>query len=173
MENHILDENFKNSINQKEVDIININKFTILYLLSFGLYGFWWTYKVWRFFKEKDELDIIPGARAFFSILFLHALFENIQKYAKSNHYTETYSSTILFIAFVAINMLSRLPDPFWLVSLLGFIPFMPPLKAYNYSVQNSDDYRAIEKEGFNSRQLIVLLLGLILWMLILVGIFM
>jgi len=173
MEPEILDGDFKAGTNQKDIDIISFDKFIILCLLSFGLYSLRWMYKLWSFFKEKDKLDIFPIPRTIFSVIFLHSLFDRIQEYAKSNNYPKSYSSTLLFMSFVAINFTSWLPDPFSFLSLFSFIPLIPAFKAYNYSIKNSVDYRAVEKKELSTGQIVIIVLGILMWILFFVGIFM
>ncbi|MFW6711465.1 hypothetical protein ACODTS_06135, partial [Acinetobacter pittii] len=55
----------------ENLKIISVNKFIFLSLISFGLYPIWWMFKAWRFFLIKDKLNIMPAARAIFSIFFL------------------------------------------------------------------------------------------------------
>ena len=55
----------------KEEKIISLNKFIYLSIISFGVYEIWWIYKAWRFYQQKEKLDIMPVARTIFSIFFL------------------------------------------------------------------------------------------------------
>ncbi|HHP6486771.1 TPA: hypothetical protein ACSE37_001147, partial [Acinetobacter baumannii] len=52
----------------ENLKVISVNKFIFLSLISFGLYPIWWMFKAWRFFLIKDKLNIMPAARAIFSI---------------------------------------------------------------------------------------------------------
>ncbi|EXE34023.1 hypothetical protein J571_4043, partial [Acinetobacter baumannii 554515] len=58
----------------ENLKVISVNKFIFLSLISFGLYPIWWMFKAWRFFLIKDKLNIMPAARAIFSIFFLYSL---------------------------------------------------------------------------------------------------
>ena len=159
MENQILDIDFneENGNGKEIIKLLSPTKFIILSILSLGLYEIWWMYKSWKFFKEKDVLDIMPVARAIFTLLFTYQLFEKIQDFAKSNGYASSYSSGLLFVFFVILNILGRLPEPFWLISLLSVVCIIPSLNAFNYAVLHSEEYHGIEREGFNSKQIIIL----------------
>ena len=77
MENQdeILDSgNLQMTNDVEEQKLISLNKFITLSIISFGTYPIWWIYKAWRFYQQKEKLDIRPRARAFFSI-FLIAFF--------------------------------------------------------------------------------------------------
>ena len=155
---------------KETVELININKFTLLYMLSLGLYGIWWMYKIWKFFKEKNRLDIMPAARAIFAIFFAYELFERILKYAKKLGYSKGYSSMGLFALFIILNFMGRLPDPYWLVSFLALFGLIPPLNAFNYAVEKSEEYNGVYKEGLNARQMILVVIGGLFWVLMIMG---
>jgi len=154
----------------EEQKIISINKFIVLCLVTFGLYPIWWIYKAWRFLQEKEQSDILPVLRTVFSIFFLYKLSIKILSFAKDKGYEESYSPVILFIGFVTGNVLSRLPDPYWLISLLSFVFLIPAFKALNYAKQNSTDFVVTEKISYSRRQILLIVLGVILWPLIILG---
>lgn len=141
-------------------EILGLNKFIILSILSLGLYPLWWFYKAWRFFKEKDDLDVIPVARTLFSYIFISSLFSKIQTFAQNSGYTKTFSPALLHVAFVAIILLGYLPEPYSLFSLFNFIVFIQPLEALNYAKMNTPGVIAIEKTFFNTRQIVLIVIG-------------
>lgn len=167
-EEELANNNIENNI--EEQYIINTSKFIVLSIATFGVYGTWWTYKAWRFYQQKENLDIQPTARAIFSIFFLHSLFEKNLSFAQEKGYQENYSSTGLFAGILLVSVLSVLPEPFWLVSLLGFIFFVPAFNALNYAKENSTNFVVIEQDSFNGKQIGLLVVGFILWALILLG---
>jgi hypothetical protein len=168
----ILDSAINADLSKEEVDVIDVSKFFILFFLSLGLYGIWWMYKTWRFFRDKENLDIYPAARAIFSIFFIYALFEKIQSYAKSSGYIKGYSSGFLTVAFIIFNFTTRLPDPFWVMGFFSVFCFIQPVSALNFAIENSDTYTA-KRGGFNNRQLAIVVVGAILWALIIIGLVM
>ncbi|CAN0532829.1 unnamed protein product, partial [Scytosiphon promiscuus] len=132
----------------------------------------WWQYKLWKFFKEKDNLDVIPVARALFSIFFIYSLFEKIKDFSNANGNDADYSSGGLVTGFIILNVLSRLPDPFWLVSLGSFLFLIPPFNAFSYIIKNSDTYHGIERSGLSTRQIILLIVGGLVLLLAILGLF-
>jgi len=171
--NEILDSNLDFDVNKKEIALLSTTQFMVLYILSFGLYGIWWMYKSWKFFKEKDHLDIMPAARAIFAVIFIYSLFERIKQYAQTNGYTNDFSILLCVIGFILLNALSRLPDPYWLVSFLGGFFLIAPLNAMNYAIKHSDDFKGVDQQGFNSRQYAIILIGSIFSILVLIALFM
>ncbi len=155
-----------------EFEILSIQKFLVLSIFSLGLYEVWWIYKSWRFFRDKDNLDIMPAARAIFSILFLHGLFEKIQDFSKSKGHTKTFSSAGYYLGFIGLNFTSRLPDPYWLVSFLSMFFLIPALESLNYGIKQSENYTTIENGKYNNRQIGIITVGSLFWVLVLIGLF-
>lgn len=169
---HILDSNINEDLIKKRVELVSVNQFLILYIFSFGLYSIWWMYKTWRFFKEKDSLDIMPAWRAIFSIFFLYSLFDNILKYAWTNGFAKSYQSVSLYLGYILCSLVTNfLPDPYWLLGLLASFFFIQPVEAFNFAVDNSRTHEA-GTGGFNGRQIVILVLGGGFWILVLIGLF-
>jgi hypothetical protein len=166
-ENQIID---KDDIGNGETEyIIGVDRFVFLYIVTFGMYGAWWTYKSWTYYKIKDNLDIMPAARAIFSIFFLNELFHKIQNQAKESGYEESFLPELLFIGFIVFNLTGRLPEPYWMISLLGIICLIQPFKALNYAKQHSKAH-VVEQESFNQRQMILVVVCLFIWALVIIG---
>jgi hypothetical protein len=163
-ENNIKDGNVEPQI------IISLSKFIILIILTLGLYGVWWSYKSWRFFQQKQSIDILPAFRGLFGIFFLIPLFNRIQRLAHSVGYKKSYSSVLLFIGFFVVNLLVYLPDPYWLMSLLSFIFLIPAFNAFNYARRNSLNLKVKEQDSFNARQIVLIVIGSIFWFLLIMG---
>ena len=154
------------------IELLPVRKFIFLFIVSLGLYNIWWMYKTWKIFRERDQSDIMPAARAIFAIFFLHMLFERIQEFAKSTGYKESFSSMAYFIGFVAFNMSSRLPGGLWVISFLSVLCLIPALNAFNYGIKHSGDYEIIEDEKFNQNQIVLTVIGTLFWMLTIIGMF-
>ncbi len=159
-----------NETETTKIEIVTLQKFLILSIISFGLYDIWWMYKTWKFLKEKDNLDIMPVPRAIFAIFFLNGLFERIQDFAHSTGYKKTFSSVGCFLGVVGCNLAGNLPEPYYIISFVSFLFFVPAVEALNYGLRNSADYAVVDTESFNARQLILLIFGSIFWVFVLIG---
>ncbi|WP_316771925.1 hypothetical protein [Pedobacter frigiditerrae] len=151
--------------------IISLNKFIFLSVITFGLYIIWWFYKAWRFFQEKENTDIMPALRTIFGIFFLIRLFSKIIDFAKAMNYQKNYSPNLLFIGYLLTILLSYLPEPYGLISISGFGWFIKPFKALNYAKLNDSGYEVILQDRFNTRQIFLIVVGSIWWLLILASI--
>ncbi len=171
MEN--LDTNLTSNYSKRDNSIINtisVNQYTILAIATFGLYNLWWIYKSWSFFRNKEKSDIMAAVRTLFSIIFLIPLFQKILKLAKNYEYEQNYSSIILFLGFLITNLLAYLPDPYFLIAIFSFIFMIPPFRALNFAMLHTEGFQVIEQEKFNGRQIFLLIVGGLLWILVFIG---
>ncbi|MEX3023946.1 hypothetical protein AB3569_17675 [Acinetobacter baumannii] len=150
----------------ENLKVISVNKFIFLSLISFGLYPIWWMFKAWRFFLIKDKLNIMPAARAIFFYILLYSLFNRIKTYAKEQGYINDFSSGWMYLGYLITSLLVRLPDPYWLISLCSIIFLIPAFKALNYAQKQIET--TIKQEKFNTPQIILIIIGSIMWLLIL-----
>lgn len=150
---------------------ISTEKFIIYSILSFGIYELVWMYRNWKFIKERENLDIMPFWRAVFAIFFIYDLSEKLLKIAKKYKYKKSYSSVLITIFFIVLALISKLPDPFWLISILGVVPLLYPLAACNYYWKKND--LNFQERSLKWWHIILIILGICWWILVLIGVFM
>lgn len=156
---------------REEVEpLLTPTKFGVLCLATAGLYGIWWQYKAWRFFRQRQQSDIWPVARAIFSLFTVHDLLKNIGRFSGSVGLTPTYNAGSLAAGYIILNLLSRLPAPFWLVSLLSFTCLLAPFQQFADALRQSPEHVTSEQPGFSTRQVLVLAAGGLLWAMALYG---
>jgi hypothetical protein len=105
-------------------------KFIAMSVCTFGLYELYWSYKNWRFVKDRDDLDIMPLGRAFFYPLWHYALLTQLNTTLRSKVLSIWLFRAALAAILIALNITIRLPDPYWLVSTLTFVAFIPAILA-------------------------------------------
>lgn len=151
--------------------LISPTKFIILCVLSFGLYSLWWQYKTWRFFKQWQQTDTWPVARAIFSLFTINELLKNINQFAyATGEYTPIPSPTGLAAGYIILNLFTRLPDPLWIVALgaSGFL--VPAYRAFRDAMLQAPAYGGRNQRQFSARQVVALMLGLACWSLVVIG---
>lgn len=156
----------------EEQRIISLNRFIFLSVISFGLYPIWWIFEAWRFFMQKDKLDIMPAARAIFAVFFIYSLFNRIQNYAEAYGYRAKFSSALMCIGYIGGSMLAQLPDPYWLISVAAFVFLIPAFQALNDAKQNTQGLKIVQIHKFSTPQWILVIFGSIFWLLILAAVF-
>lgn len=156
----------------EEQRIISLNRFIFLSVISFGLYPIWWIFEAWRFFMQKDKLDIMPAARAIFAVFFIYSLFNRIQNYAEAYGYRAKFSSALMCIGYIGGSMLAQLPDPYLLISVAAFVFLIPAFQALNDAKQNTQGLKIVHIHKFSTPQWILAIFGSIFWLLILAALF-
>lgn len=131
-------------------------KFVAMSVCTFGLYGIYWSYRNWEAIKEIEGSSILPLARAIFYPLWHYPLLTGLNRTLES----ETLSSGAyrgLLAAIVLIpGLMWNLPDPYWLVSMLTFIGFLPALHA----IRRADSTGVIHGRFLHPSNLIAYLVG-------------
>ena len=148
---------------------ISVGKFIFYSIISFGIYEIVWFYRNWKFFKEKENLNISPFWRAIFAIFFINDLFKRMLKLSQEKGYKETYSSGWLTASWFILGILSRLPDPYWLICFFTFIPLLAPLNAMNYYW---DKDKKLPERTLKWWHILLIIFGVIWVILALVGTF-
>ncbi|MDQ2793780.1 MAG: hypothetical protein M3Y12_07205 [Bacteroidota bacterium] len=157
--------------NYESFPLVSPNKFLALCLLSLGLYGLWWQYKTWRFFKQWKQTDNWPALRAIFSLFTFHGLLQHINEFAyETSGTTPLPNTTGLAAGYIILNLLARLPEPLWLIALgaSGFL--LPPFRAFRNAMLAAPEYGGIDQVRFSTRQIVALVVGAILWALLIFG---
>ncbi|MGY0040217.1 hypothetical protein [Pedobacter sp. NJ-S-72] len=151
--------------------LIKESKFLLLSILTFGLYPVWWIYKAWIFFIQKERSDANPAIRVVFNPFFLLPLLNRIQRYAKQEGFIGSCYPVISFIIIVVVSCCSFFPPPFSFVGILNCLFFLPAVKALNYAKQQSPEILTYTDDGMKTRQMVLVVIGSILWVLIIIGV--
>lgn len=155
----------------KAYPLVSSTKFIVLCVFSGGLYGVWWQYKTWRFFKQWQQTDTWPVLRAIFSLFTVNELLKTINQFAYSTgEYTPLPNPTGLAAGYIVLNLLGRLPSPFWIISLgaSGFL--VPGYRAFRDAMLAAPAYGGRSQEHFSAKQIVGLSLGGVCWSLVIVG---
>jgi hypothetical protein len=150
--------------------LIKQSKFLLLSILTFGLYPVWWIYKSWIFFIQKERSNANPAIRVVFNIFFMLSLLNRIERLAKKKGYQGSCYPVISFVLIVGVSFCSFFPPPLFLIGLLNCLFFLPAVGALNYAVKESSDILSYEDEGLRTRQVVLVVIGSIFWVLIIIG---
>jgi hypothetical protein len=105
---------------------VSVRKFAIMAVATFGMYEFYWAYKNWQRIQERTGESLRPFWRAWFAIFWSVSLFGRIRDDARQRGVVVTWSPAWLAAAYLILSVLWRLPGPWWLVTLLSFVPVLP-----------------------------------------------
>ncbi len=143
--------------------------FVLLCIASFGIYEFYWFFNNWKLLKERKNLDIYQFWRAFFGVLFAYSLFKKIFSLAKEKGYDEQPSAGLITFSFIVLSILWCLGNPYWLISLLSFIPLIPVLNAVNFFWEQEQPNPS-KRTQFSRGEIAVLIIGGIILLLAIIG---
>jgi hypothetical protein len=146
-------------------------KLVVMSVCTFGIYEIYWFYKHWGAIKKENNLDINPLARAIFAIFFCYDLFKRIQSAAALQKLKTFRAPRSLAIGWVIVNLLWRLPDPYWLVSFLSVL-FLLPVQTTANALNLISDPGRNPNAKFTKWNIVGVVFGGLLWSLILVGLF-
>lgn len=94
-----------------EFYVVSTQKFTILFLATFGIYSVFWFYRNWKMYKNYHDDDISPIARGIFSIFFAHSLFEYVDLAIERKSQKYNWSPSLYATLYVLFAIGGRIAD--------------------------------------------------------------
>jgi hypothetical protein len=148
---------------------VTTQKFLLLSFCTFGLYQGYWCFRIWKSIQATTGERMKPAWRGVFTPIWVWDLFPRIQSMARSCGATAGWSPKALAAAYVLINFLWRLPDPWWLLGLAGVLPMIPVQRAVR---RVAESYGAPRHESYTKWNIVTIAIGGLLLMLSLFGLF-
>ena len=109
---------------------VGLGKFVVLSVVTWGFYDIYWAYQQWNRIKTRTPENLSPFWRAFFAQFWGFSLFKRVRSDASAEGVVVDWNSGFLGTVYLLIVVLWRLPDPWWLISLLSFLPLIPVVQA-------------------------------------------
>lgn len=107
-------------------------KFFLMNLSTLGLYQLYWMYKGWQFIKERDERDIQPFWRAFFTLFWFPAFCRDVfRQYGRSEGWWVGLSLTYVVLYFVS-NFELTIVLVYLLLNTLNMLPIVVVIDRLN-----------------------------------------
>jgi len=110
---------------------VSLGKLALMSLGTLGLYQVYWFYKNWKCVQNSGDKVSAP-IRAVFYPLVSYPLFRRVRDRAAAAGVEGRLQAGLLALALFVLSMLWRLPDPWWLAGLAGFLPMLPVQSAVN-----------------------------------------
>ena len=161
--------------------VVSVNKFTMLFFLTLGIYALYWFYKNWKEYKEYSGKKIWPVPRAIFSIFFTHSLFSEVESSLKSKDKSFDWNPSSLATAYVILAIVSQILDKMSmkeigspisdlssiLILALMYMPLLKAQKAINFSQGDPEGH---SNELFTGANYVWMVIGILLWLMTLFG---
>lgn len=150
---------------------VSKSKFIVMSLCTWSIYEIYWFYKNWNIIKERTGENIRPFWRAFFSVFFCYSFFKSVKQSAGSLAIPTQISPGGLTCAYIALAFMYKLPNPFWLISFLTFLPLLSVQGVINeINSKVSLDHKPNNR--FSLGNVVVTVFGGLLLLLTLIGAF-
>ena len=153
---------------------VSITKLAVLSVMTFGLYEFYWMYKQWKAIRDHDGAYLSPFWRAFFSLFFVHKLFDDIRRRSYLADLQGNIPAGFMAVIYIVCALLGRIGDKadsnvLWLCSFLTVLPLTVMQSAVNRYVRHCDK-NAPMNENISAWNMLAILLGGGVWALVLYG---
>lgn len=100
-------------------------KLTVMSICTFGVYELYWFYRNWKLIRDRDHTDISPVWRAFFAPFWGFSLAAHIRDHADTHGIAHALRPAAAGGLYLVLSALAQLPDPYWLISILNFLPLL------------------------------------------------
>lgn len=104
-------------------------KLVTLGILTFSLYEFYWFYRNWSQLRDLGRSRVSPWSRTLallipvYGEVLIYRQIRDIKDAAIATGCRSFSSPGAILAAYLAINSLLKLPDPYWLLSSLSIVP--------------------------------------------------
>lgn len=173
------DIEIKNESPDNQYYVVSINKFTILFFATAGVYSIYWFYKNWKEHKTYHGTSIWPVARGIFSIFFAHSLFGEVRKTLTATVKQFDWNPSVLATAYVVLSIIAEglnrmsmkeVGSPYTdvlsiLILPLIYFTLVNPQKAINLS---QGDPEGSSNSTFTGANYAWIALGAVYWVLLL-----
>jgi hypothetical protein len=147
-------------------------KFVVMSIVTFGMYPIYWSFKNWQRIRDGSREDLSPFWRAFWAPLWGFALFERIHEAAERKRLSVGWSAGWMGFFYLLLSVLWRLPDPWWLVSLLAFVPMIPVVGTIQ-KLHATEPAAEGQNGSYSGVNIAMIVLGTVFLVLALIGTFM
>jgi len=151
--------------------VISVTKLIVLSVATFGLFEVYWFYKQWKSIRAEEDINVTPILRAIFATFTSYWLFKHISEMVKKVGKKRGLESGGLAIVYFILVATYKLPDPYWWVAILTFLPLIPAQNAINYYWEKKLGDRLITS-GFGLWNYIWTFAGVVFLILALYGTF-
>ncbi len=161
--------------------VVSFKKLLILNVATLGIYTVYWFWKHWTLWRQAIGSNVWPIPRAIFNIFFVHSLFRQINEKAEEVTSQAMPSlhmpATVFVISQITYQIIDRvLPED---VNLLLTVPLLIAFLGLEiwclWQAQMQANFACHDEEGqsnnnFGVGAYIVIALGVLLWVLIILG---
>lgn len=147
---------------------VGLVKLSLMSMATLGLYELYWFYKNWKCVQARGESLNAP-LRAFFYAFTSYGVFRRVREQAQAAGMPVSLPAGMLAVVIFVFAATWRLPEPYWLVSLLTFVPLLPVQAAVN-RINDKVAPGVDPNRRFGGWNIAALVIGALLFVLMLIG---
>jgi len=151
--------------------VISTEKLLIMSVLTLGLFDIYWFYRHFKSFSSENEWRITAWVRAIFYPLTSYTLFRELNISVRKVDPAKGVSTVMVPILLFIINMLWKLPDPFWLITFASVLFLVPAQNTINFYWREKFGDK-VEQAKFGGWNIAYSIIGGIFLILALIGTF-
>lgn len=108
---------------------VPLARFVLMSLATFSLYEIWWFYANWKRVQERTGEKMYPFWRAVFAPIFCYFFVDTVRRTSQKASVPVALSAGGIALAYAALIASQELPDPWWWLCYLSFVPLLPVVR--------------------------------------------
>lgn len=104
-------------------------RFVLMSLATLSLYEIWWFYANWKRVQQRTGKPMWPFWRALFSPIFCYFFVDTVRRTSRKASFPAALPAGGIACAYLALIAAQELPDPWWWLCLLSFVPLLPVVR--------------------------------------------
>ncbi|HET6777595.1 MAG TPA: hypothetical protein VFH26_01770 [Gemmatimonadales bacterium] len=148
------------------------HKFIVLSVCTLNIYTLYWCYQNWWRIRQRTAEHLSPFWRAVFAPFWGFSLFARVAAGAAERGMPVGWNPTLLGLAYLITTALGTLPDPWWLVNLAAFVPFLPVVQSIQ-RLNQADAATESRNEAYSGANVATIVVGGVIVLLAVMGTFM
>lgn len=145
------------------------HKFVVMSICTFGIYELYWCFKNWQRIRHRTGENLSPFWRAFFAPLWGFSLFRRIRAFADGQSISVGWSPGVSATFYLLLTASWRLPDPWWLISLASFVPFLAVVETTG-QINGTSHATEGANASYSGGNIATIVIGGLIWLLAVVG---
>ena len=158
-------------------------KMIILSVCTLNMYSVYWFYKHWSAQRLNGGRDCLPALRAIFQVFFVFSLFSTIKYDAELKKLIVTWSAGWLAAFYILCTIVGSIIERFGdntqnlssysLISLVCYLlPIIPLVLVQQTANVLNGDPKGLKNATLSWQNWIFIILGILWWLLVMVGLF-
>jgi hypothetical protein len=140
-------------------------------ICTLGLYVPYWFYWNGQRIERRTGESLSPFWRAFFSPFWGFSFLDRVRTHAMLEGQRPWWDPGLLGLAYLLLSLIWRFPEPWWLLTLVAFVPLIPVVRTLE-RLNASHDALENDNREYSIANIFTLIFGGLAFLLVLIGTF-